>query len=126
MNNQMSIENVLKLDNQSEEFREVLYKILDRSWEVEKTDDLTMAEKALVQWAYKGEPDKVILSVKVINEIFRMQLEKVKAIKGHLCFCDTDYYFDIYESEPKKDEIDNFFRKIDVNKLKDKYGKKYF
>jgi len=128
-----TIAEILEMDVKSDEFFKIYKLISSKYWNFENPDDLQLAAQTLVMFAERFDEDKIVLSHKIIKAVVEMTEEKVKATTGHLVFEDQQYYFDIYESEPQRDELNKMLAKSGKAikegniRVKNKpYGKNYF
>ncbi len=133
---ELTLSQLLEMDVTSDEFWKVYRAVSDKYWTFENPTDMQKCARLLVEWAEKMDADKVIVSVKIIEAIFDMLKSKTKSTKGYVVFSDTQYYFDIYETENGKDGLNSMLAKASKSinsgnfkvsdSKKDQFGKKYF
>lgn len=130
-------ENIIKMDAESEDFYEVYKMVADKYHTFKEPDDYQQCVKMIYEWMSRSctnFEDQVVIVAKVVEQVFLMRAKKQDSCTGTLGFTDTTYYFDIYTTENKKDELNNRLAKtldsFDKGKAtfsgKDKFGKKYF
>lgn len=129
----ITLDEILKMDVKSKEFFEIYKQIDEKYWSFESPDDFQMAAHALHLFATRFEEDKIILCYKVIEQIMEMYKNKTKSSSGNIVFTDTQYYFDIYETEKDKDALGDMIKnaqeKIGKGDFKVKnspFGKNHF
>lgn len=127
-----TLKEILEMDTKSDEFFEIYKKVSDKYWNFENPDELQKCAKTLVKFAERFDSDKVILATTVIIAVMDMNERKSEAATGNLVFGNTQYYFDIYESEVKKDGFNNMLKKAHSAMIKGKVtvknqrGKRFF
>lgn len=126
---------ILKLDVKSEEFFKCYKAISKKYWTFENPDEWQKAAKTLVMFAERYDSDKVILCLKIAEEIVKMSEGADtgnKSARMHLSFNNHAFYIDIYQNEDSKDDLDDVLSSMDKAfkngnvVVKDKYGKRYF
>ena len=108
---EMKLSEILNLDVKSEEFWEAYKAISDKYWTFENPDDGQLAAKTLVMWAERYDMDKVILCHKIIEQIMKLDGKNKGPVSGNLVFADTNFFFDIYETEVQKDKLQGMLGK---------------
>lgn len=122
----ITIEEALRMDSASDEFFEVYKAISEKYWDFENPNDFLVAAKCLVMFAERYDEEKVILAVKIIEQIIEMDKNKSNAGTGHLVFGEQDYFFDIYQSEAKKDSFHALLAKAGKKVQENQFGKNFF
>jgi hypothetical protein len=107
----MKLNDILKMDSDSQEYFEIYQKIVEKYWDIKNPNDYQLAAKTLAMFGEKYNPEQVIVAAKIVLELFEMHQEKKTAMTGHVVFEKDQYYFDIYTSEVEKDGLNSLLKR---------------
>jgi hypothetical protein len=90
-----------------------LYKaVSSKYWTFEKPDMLQQCASLLVKFAERGDEQEIILSAKIIEQVFTMRKEKKDSTKIRLGFKDgTEFQVDIYTDGIARDQLEDMLSK---------------
>ena len=114
------------MDVKSEQFFELYKVVSDKYWTVENPDHYQQCVKALVMYAERGDPAQVTTAVKIIEQLFMMEKDKISATMGTLSFEHKDYHFTLCTNKKDIEEMTDLMGEILKGnfKIKNKSKKK--
>lgn len=129
---------ISKMKTDSEEFYSLYDVFMDKYFGIdeEELDDYMKCKRMIFMWLSRSTnkfEDQVIVTAKIVQEIFTMYHKKQESCTGTLAFDDMTYFFDIYTKEDQKDYLNEMILAAGKNiengkfKIKNKAKKnKYF
>ena len=89
----------------SNEFFEIYKLVSDKYWTVENPDHYQQCAKALVMYAERGDHAQVTTAVKIIEQLFIMEKDKISATMSTLSFKHKDYHFTLCTNKKDIEEM---------------------
>jgi hypothetical protein len=101
---------IKNMKTESDEFYSLFDVFMDKYFDLdkEKLDMYMECKRMIYMWLTRSTnefEDQVIVTAKVVENVFNMRLKKQPSCTGTLGFTDETFYFDIYTTENQRDKL---------------------
>jgi len=101
-----------QMDVKSEDFFKIYKMISDKYWTVENPDDFQQCARVLVMYAERGDHAQITAAVKIIEQLFKMEKDKISATMGTVAFEHKTYHFTLCTNKKDIEEMTDLMDKV--------------
>lgn len=103
---------IQKMDVKSDEFFEIYKLVADKYYKLKDPDEYQQAVMLLRMFADKSDEEDAIVASKIINELFKMEIEGTPAIMGTFGFKDKEYHFTFSIDDKHTEKLKEMMGKV--------------